>query len=26
LYMLMSFPLSVFARWSERRLAGEGQA
>jgi polar amino acid transport system substrate-binding protein len=25
LYMLMSFPLSIFARWSERRLAGEGQ-
>ncbi len=24
LYMLMSFPLSIFARWSERRLAGEG--
>jgi len=23
LYMLMSFPLSVFARWSERWLAGE---
>jgi polar amino acid transport system substrate-binding protein len=23
LYMLMSFPLSIFARWSERRLAGE---
>jgi polar amino acid transport system substrate-binding protein len=23
LYMLMSFPLSVFARWSERRLAAE---
>jgi polar amino acid transport system substrate-binding protein len=23
LYMLMSFPLSLFARWSERRLAGE---
>jgi polar amino acid transport system substrate-binding protein len=22
LYMLMSFPLSLFARWSERRLAG----
>ncbi len=26
LYMLMSFPLSVFARWSERRLAAEGKA
>ncbi|HEY2826447.1 MAG TPA: ABC transporter substrate-binding protein/permease [Pirellulales bacterium] len=25
LYMLMSFPLSVFARWNERRLAGEGK-
>lgn len=25
LYMLMSFPLSVFARWSERRLAAEGR-
>ena len=23
LYMLMSFPLSLFARWSERRLAAE---
>src|SRR5262249_25661941 len=23
LYMLMSFPLSLFARWSERRLAGD---
>ena len=23
--MLMSFPLSVFARWSERRLAAEGK-
>jgi polar amino acid transport system substrate-binding protein len=25
LYMLMSFPLSVFARWSERQLAGESK-
>ncbi len=25
LYMLMSVPLSVFARWSERRLAAEGK-
>lgn len=25
LYMLMSVPLSLFARWSERRLAGEGK-
>ncbi|HZZ28922.1 MAG TPA: ABC transporter permease subunit [Pirellulales bacterium] len=23
LYMLMSFPLSVFSRWSERRLSGD---
>jgi polar amino acid transport system substrate-binding protein len=23
LYLLMSYPLSLFARWSERRLAGE---
>jgi len=26
LYMLMSFPLSIVARYSERRLAGEGKA
>ncbi len=26
LYMLMSVPLSVFARWSERRLAAEGES
>jgi polar amino acid transport system substrate-binding protein len=25
LYMLMSIPLSIFARWSERRLAAEGK-
>ncbi len=23
LYLLMSYPLSLFARWSERHLAGE---
>ncbi len=26
LYLLMSYPLSLFARWSERRLAEGGQA
>ena len=25
LYLLMSFPLSIFARWSERQMAGEGK-
>src|SRR5690606_29918145 len=25
LYLLMSFPLSLFVRWNERRLAGGGR-